>query len=121
MNQEALTRGEVGDLIAAHHPLKITYRSLLVRQIRDAAQPAGNITVVGFEDLMAKAIQDTLQIPVNVLGALTISTELETNGLYVIKSPDADSAQAILGNQRTGPGAHPVNGIARIVCVEKPQ
>lgn len=121
MSQETITRAEVVELITTHHPLKITYQSLLVRQARDAVQPAGNITAVGFEDRIAKAIQDTLQTPIDVLGSISLHTELETNGLYIIKSPDADSAQAILGNKRTGPSTHPINGIARIVCIEKPE
>lgn len=119
MNRESLTRAEVAQAITTQHPLRITYRSLLVRQTRDAVQPAGNITVVGFEDEVAKAIQDTLQTPIDVLGVISARTELDTTGLYIVKSPEADNAQAILGNQRTGPGTHIINGIARIICIDK--
>ncbi len=119
MNKEPPTRIEVADLITAHHPLTIVYRSLLVRQTRDSLQPAGNIILIGFEDTLAKAIQETLETPIDVLGELDKTDELNPSGLYVVKSPEADSAQAILGNCRQAPGAHPVNGIARIICVDQ--
>ena len=119
MKERTLTRGEVPELITANHELDIIYLSLLVRCTDERVKPAGDITAVGFEDHVAMAIQDTLQTQIYLLGEVSPTTRLNTSGLYIVKSPEADQSQRILGGTRTGEGTHSINGIARIVCVDR--
>ena len=119
MKERILTRGEIPELITANHELDIIYLSLLVRCTDERVKPVGEITAVGFEDHIAMAIQDTLQTQVYLLGEVSPTTRLNTSGLYIVKSPEADQSQRLLGGARTGEGTHSVNGIARIICVDR--
>lgn len=119
MTERLLTRGEVPVLIAAHHELDISYASLLIKCAGEREKPVGEIITVGFEDDVAKGIQDTLGVTIDVLGEIDEATQLNTSGLYIVKSPEADHAQRILGGTRSGAGAHSVNGIARVICIDR--
>lgn len=118
MIERILTRGEVPRLIEAHHPLEVIYQSLLVKCEGERNKPVSSISTVGFEDETAKAIQETLGMPIEVLGPLTEITPLDTTGLYIVLAPDKIS-EALLGRRREGEGTHAINGIARIICQDR--
>jgi hypothetical protein len=110
------TIGDITPLLESQG-MAVTYESVLVRNNLDAS--IGYIGLVGMPESVTSVILDSLGIDPEDSERASVTqmidkASLNDEGLYVVNTTQADTAQSILGGRRL---VHP-NGLARIICEE---
>lgn len=114
-NNVNIARRELPQIVKECLAVEITYLSLLMRSETFLGEPVKNVVLLGFEEHAVDTVEHMLGMSVTALTGVTCD-QVDKTGLYIVKSPEAQPSESVLGSIRTGNMAHPINGLARIVC-----